>query len=165
MKKMMKNMEVVMNRMMITMETHIRRRKYLRKLLPKTQLVRREAVNQKAKLKRMLNKQKNKQLQQQLLEHLKFNRQMPLKNRLIPLKNQKEHLLILKNQMVNESLELVLEDYHLILKFISQLSRNTNPQRKRVKPIINLAKIPQQKSNKPLKQMEKLKPIMKTEMR
>lgn len=62
MKKMMKNMEVVMNRMMITMETHIRRRKYLRKLLPKTQLVRREAVNQKAKLKRMLNKQKNKQL-------------------------------------------------------------------------------------------------------
>lgn len=158
MKKMMKNMEVVMNRMMITMETHIRRRKYLRKLLPKTQLVRREAVNQKAKLKKMLNKQKNQQLQQQLLEHLKYNRPMPLKN-------QKEHLLILKNQMVNESLELVLEDYHLILKFISQLSRNTNPQRKRVKPIINLAKIPQQKSNKPLKQMEKLKPIMKTEMR
>lgn len=158
MKKMMKNMEVVMNRMMITMETHIRRRKYLRKLLPKTQLVQREVVNQKAKLKKMLNKQKNQQLQQQLLEHLKYNRPMPLKN-------QKEHLLILKNQMVNESLELVPEDYHLIWKFISQLSRNTNPQRKRVKPIINLAKIPQQKSNKPLKQMEKLKPIMKTEMR
>jgi hypothetical protein len=62
MKKMMKNMEVVMNQMMITMETHIKRRKYLRKLLPKIQLVQREVVNQKAKLKRMLNKQKNKQL-------------------------------------------------------------------------------------------------------
>ena len=158
MKKMMKNMEVVMNQTMITMETHIRRRNYQRNPLRKTQLVRREAVNQKAKLKKMLNTQKNKHLQQQLLEHLKLNRTMPLKK-------QKEHLLILYNQKVKESLELVPEDYHLIWKYISQLSRNTNPLRKKVKPIINLAKILPQKSNKPQKQMEKLKPIMKMEMR
>lgn len=158
MKKMMKNMEVVMNQTMITMETHIRRRNYQRNPLRKTQLVRREAVNQKAKLKKMLNTQKNKHLQQQLLEHLKLNRTMPLKSR-------KDHLLILYNQKVKESLELVPEDYHLIWKYISQLSRNTNPLRKKVKPIINLAKILPQKSNKPQKQMEKLKPIMKMEMR
>jgi len=51
-----------MNQTMITMETHIRRRNYQRNPLRKTQLVRREAVNQKAKLKKMLNTQKNKHL-------------------------------------------------------------------------------------------------------
>jgi len=67
----------------------------------------------------------------------------------MPLKSRKDHLLILYNQKVKESLELVPEDYHLIWKYISQLSRNTNPLRKKVKPIINLAKILPQKSNKP----------------
>ena len=147
----MKNMGEEMSLMMTTMESNIKRRNHQRIPQQKSQLVLSEAVNQRAKFKKRLKNQTKKLLL--LLELLRF---LKLKLAKLP-RNLK--VLLVRQLMAKESLELALGDYLLILKHTNQLSRNINLQRKR-KAKMKLVRIPKHQS-KTLKRMGNQKSMEK----
>ena len=160
MKMKMKNMEVEMNLMMTIMERNSWRRKYQEIPLQRNQLVvRREVVNQKVKLKKMLKKLKKKLLlllilrRQELLKHLKMKQMMWRKKLKVPLQ-------LLLYQRVREWLELALEDCLLNTKYFNRRLKNINPQRKRKKLITKLVKLHKQ-LNKAQKRAENMKRMEK----